>query len=129
MKRFSVIVVLLLIGVLAVSAAPKFKIGMVFDLAGRGDNSFNDSAYRGLVALAKAYKGWIQDDPSKVNFGSDAAEAPDASTPRIANAMITTTHCFILILLFVRIDCCSDVGCPVHTKKPSGRNGSHGAGR
>jgi basic membrane protein A len=70
MKRFSVIVVLLLIGVLAVSAAPKYKIGMVFDLAGRGDNSFNDSAYRGLVELAKTYKGWIQDDPSKVNFGS-----------------------------------------------------------
>ena len=71
MKRFAVLVVLLLIGVLAVSAAPKFKIGMVFDLAGRGDNSFNDSAYNGLVAVAKAYKGWIQDDPSKVNFGSD----------------------------------------------------------
>ncbi len=70
MKRFAVLVVLLLIGVLAVSAAPKFKVGMVFDLAGRGDNSFNDSAYNGLVALAKAYKGWIQDDPSKVNFGN-----------------------------------------------------------
>jgi basic membrane protein A and related proteins len=70
MKRFAVLVVLLLIGVLAVSAAPQFKIGMVFDLAGRGDNSFNDSAYNGLVALAKAYKGWIQDDPSKVNFGT-----------------------------------------------------------
>jgi basic membrane protein A len=70
MKRFAVLVVLLLIGVLAVSAAPNFKIGMVFDLAGRGDNSFNDSAYNGLVAVAKAYKGWIQDDPSKVNFGS-----------------------------------------------------------
>ena len=70
MKRFAVLVVLLLIGVLAVSAAPNFKIGMVFDLAGRGDNSFNDSAYNGLVAVAKAYKGWIQDDPSKVNFGT-----------------------------------------------------------
>ena len=71
MKRFAVLVVLLLIGVLAVTAAPKFKIGLVFDVGGRGDNSFNDSAYNGLVALAKAYKGWIQDDPSKVNFGSD----------------------------------------------------------
>ena len=71
MKRFAVLMVLLLIGVLAVSAAPKFKIGMVFDLAGRGDNSFNDSAYNGLVAIAKGYKGWIQDDPSKVNFGTE----------------------------------------------------------
>jgi basic membrane protein A len=71
MKRFTVLVVLLLVGVLAVSAAPKFKIGMVFDIAGRGDNSFNDSAYNGLVNLAKAYKGWIDGDPSKVNFGSE----------------------------------------------------------
>ena len=69
MKRFAILGVLLLIGVLAVSAAPKFKVGLVFDVGGRGDNSFNDSAYNGLVALAKAYKGWIQDDPSKVNFG------------------------------------------------------------
>jgi basic membrane protein A len=71
MKRFAVLLVLLLIGVLAVSAAPKFKIGLVFDVGGRGDNSFNDSAYNGLVALAKAYKGWIQDDPDRVNFGSE----------------------------------------------------------
>lgn len=71
MKRFTVLVVLLLVGVLAVSAAPKFKIGLVFDLAGRGDNSFNDSAYNGLVNLAKAYKGWIDGDPSKVNYGSE----------------------------------------------------------
>ncbi|MGO9307932.1 MAG: BMP family lipoprotein [Spirochaetia bacterium] len=71
MKRLAVLMVLLLAGVLAISAAPKFKIGLVFDVGGRGDNSFNDSAYNGLVALAKAYKGWIQDDPSKVNFGTD----------------------------------------------------------
>ena len=70
MKRFAVLVVLLLIGVLAVSAAPKFKIGLVFDLAGKGDNSFNDSAYNGLITVAKEYKGWIQDDP-KVNFGDN----------------------------------------------------------
>jgi basic membrane protein A and related proteins len=71
MKRFALCVVLLLIGVLAVSAAPKFKIGLVFDLAGRGDNSFNDSAYQGLVQIAKAYKGYIDGDPDKVNFGTD----------------------------------------------------------
>ena len=47
------------------SAAPKFKIGLVFDLAGTGDNSFNDSAYNGLVALAKAYKGWIDGRPEQ----------------------------------------------------------------
>jgi len=71
MKRVAVLLCLLLIGVLAVSAAPKFKVGMVFDVGGRGDNSFNDSAYNGLVTLAKTYKGWIQDDPSKVNYGTE----------------------------------------------------------
>jgi len=71
MKRFSVFLVLLLIGALAASAAPKFKIGLVFDLAGRGDNSFNDSAYQGLVQIAKTYKGYIDGDPDKVSFGGD----------------------------------------------------------
>jgi len=69
MKRFIVLVALLLIAVMAVSAQPKFKIGLVFDLAGRGDNSFNDSAYRGLVALARAEHGYIDGDPAKVNYG------------------------------------------------------------
>ena len=71
MKRLMILAALLLIGVMALGAAPKFKIGLVFDLAGRGDNSFNDSAYRGLVSIAKAYKGFIEGDPDKVNFGSD----------------------------------------------------------
>jgi len=66
-----ILAALLLIGVMALGAAPKFKIGLVFDLAGRGDNSFNDSAYRGLVSLAKAYKGYIEGDPDKVNFGNE----------------------------------------------------------
>jgi len=71
MKRFVFIVALLLIAVMAVSAQPKFKIGLVFDLAGRGDNSFNDSAYRGLVMIAKQFKGYIDGDPSKVNYGTE----------------------------------------------------------
>jgi len=71
MKKLALIVALLLIGVLAVSAAPKFKIGLVFDLAGRGDNSFNDSAYQGLVQIAKTYKGYIDGDPDNVNYGTD----------------------------------------------------------
>ena len=32
---------------------PKLKVGVVFDIGGRGDKSFNDSAYRGLVKAAK----------------------------------------------------------------------------
>ncbi len=38
---------------------------------GRGDNSYNDAAYKGLIDLARAYHGWIQDDPDDVNFGSE----------------------------------------------------------
>ena len=32
------------------------NIGMVFDVGGRGDKGFNDSAYNGLTAAAKAMK-------------------------------------------------------------------------
>jgi len=52
----------------APKTAVKAKIGLVFDLAGRGDNSFNDSAYNGFVMLAKEYKGWIE-GANNPNFG------------------------------------------------------------
>jgi basic membrane protein A and related proteins len=71
MKRLIILVAVLLVGIMALGAAPKYKIGLVFDLAGRGDNSFNDSAYRGLVQIAKAYKGFIEGDPDDVNYGSE----------------------------------------------------------
>ena len=32
-------------------AKPDFKIGLVFDVGGKGDRSFNDSAYAGLVHI------------------------------------------------------------------------------
>ncbi|MFW6180396.1 MAG: BMP family lipoprotein [Spirochaetota bacterium] len=50
-------------------AGPEYKIGIVFDVGGRGDKSFNDSAYRGLVRLAEEYGGFIKDDPSKIDQG------------------------------------------------------------
>jgi len=49
---------------------PDYKIGIVFDVGGRGDQSFNDSAYNGMVMVAKEYNGYIKDDPDNVNFGS-----------------------------------------------------------
>jgi basic membrane protein A len=55
----------------AAPTGPKFKIGICFDVGGRGDQSFNDSAYNGLVKLAKEYKGYIKDDPDQVNLGSE----------------------------------------------------------
>jgi basic membrane protein A len=53
------------------SAAPKVKIGLAFDVGGKGDKSFNDSAFAGLVALAKAYKGYVKDDPDNINYGTE----------------------------------------------------------
>jgi basic membrane protein A len=43
-----VFVVVLLFGVMSSAAQAQLKVGLVFDIGGRGDQSFNDSAYRGL---------------------------------------------------------------------------------
>ncbi|OHD25852.1 MAG: BMP family ABC transporter substrate-binding protein [Spirochaetes bacterium GWB1_66_5] len=72
MKRVLLLMTaLLLVLSLSAGAAPKYKIGICFDVGGRGDQSFNDSAYNGLVLLAKQFKGFIKDDPSKVSFGQE----------------------------------------------------------
>ncbi|MBS3764344.1 MAG: BMP family ABC transporter substrate-binding protein, partial [Planctomycetes bacterium] len=48
----------------------EYRIGIVFDVGGRGDRSFNDSAYNGLRQLAEEYNGYIADDPDDVDFGN-----------------------------------------------------------
>ena len=53
------------------SSEPKLKVGVVFDIGGRGDKSFNDSAYRGMVKAAKELGGYIKDDPDNVNYGTN----------------------------------------------------------
>jgi len=55
----------------AAPAAAKFKVGIVFDVGGKGDKSFNDSAYNGLKMIAETYKGFIKDDPDNVKFGTE----------------------------------------------------------
>lgn len=42
-----------LAAILGFSPANAFKVGLVFDVGGRGDKSFNDSAYRGLERAKK----------------------------------------------------------------------------
>jgi basic membrane protein A len=55
----------------AAPTGPKYKIGIVFDIGGRGDQSFNDSAYNGMKLIAQEYKGYIKDDPSNVSYGTE----------------------------------------------------------
>ena len=50
-----------------VLAAPKLKVGMVFDIGGKGDQSFNDSAYRGLQWASKLGVSHVEIEP-----GADA---------------------------------------------------------
>ncbi len=50
----------------SVSAA-KLKVGMVFDIGGKGDQSFNDSAYRGLQWASKLGVSHVEIEP-----GADA---------------------------------------------------------
>jgi len=46
----------LLIGLLvSPSVGADLKVGLVFDIGGKGDQSFNDSAYRGLTWASKKY--------------------------------------------------------------------------
>jgi basic membrane protein A len=50
-----------------VSAEVKLKVGMVFDIGGKGDQSFNDSAYRGLQWASKLGVSHVEIEP-----GADA---------------------------------------------------------
>ena len=69
-KRFLFIMlsVVLILGLSTnVSAASKLKVGMVFDIGGKGDQSFNDSAYRGLQWASKLGVSHVEIEP-----GADA---------------------------------------------------------
>ena len=68
-KTFSIFWILVLVCGLAVGSAwaAKLKIGMVFDVGGKGDQSFNDSAYRGLQWASKLDISHVEIEP-----GADA---------------------------------------------------------
>jgi basic membrane protein A len=68
-KTFTVICILVWVCGLAVGNAwaGKLKIGMVFDVGGKGDQSFNDSAYRGLQWASKYDISHVEIEP-----GADA---------------------------------------------------------
>ena len=68
-KSLSVLCVLVLLFAVAGGSAwaGKLKIGMVFDVGGKGDQSFNDSAYRGLQWASKMDISHVEIEP-----GADA---------------------------------------------------------
>jgi basic membrane protein A len=68
-KTLSIICILLLVGGLAAGGAwaAKLRVGLVFDVGGKGDQSFNDSAYRGLQWASKFDISHVEIEP-----GADA---------------------------------------------------------
>jgi len=82
-KLFKMLFVLsIIVGVISFSfvgcgsnktSEPKVKVGIVFDIGGRGDHSFNDSAYAGLVQAAKDFGGYIKDEQGNIieNYGNN----------------------------------------------------------
>lgn len=60
MKKLSLFVILaltltLVMGFTTIGMAQEFKVGMVTDVGGLGDESFNDSAWRGLQRAAEDF--------------------------------------------------------------------------
>ena len=68
-KTLSVICIFLIVCGLAAGGAwaAKLKVGLVFDIGGKGDQSFNDSAYRGLQWASKYDISHVEIEP-----GADA---------------------------------------------------------
>jgi len=54
-KVVALCAVVVLIGMMSVNAFAQVKVGMVFDIGGKGDQSFNDSAYRGVMWAADEF--------------------------------------------------------------------------
>jgi basic membrane protein A len=68
-KSLSILIMLTFVCGAAIGSAwgKKLKIGMVFDVGGKGDQSFNDSAYRGLQWASKYDISHVEIEP-----GADA---------------------------------------------------------
>jgi basic membrane protein A and related proteins len=58
------------------AAAEELKVGLAYDTGGRGDRSFNDSAYAGVEAALEANPG----DVSELSPNSDASNRADLLT-------------------------------------------------
>ncbi len=58
----------------AVAQAKKFKVGIVYDVGGRGDLSFNDMAYAGLARAAKEFGAKIETRDLEPTAGGENRE-------------------------------------------------------
>ena len=58
------------------TATEELKIGLAYDTGGRGDRSFNDSAYAGVEAAVEEYGGELQD----LSPNADASNRADLLT-------------------------------------------------
>ena len=70
LKRIFILTVVMVLSLgpaAGASAADKLRVGMVFDVGGKGDQSFNDSAYRGLQWASKLGVKHVEIEP-----GADA---------------------------------------------------------
>jgi basic membrane protein A and related proteins len=59
------------------SASSDLKVGLAFDTGGRGDKSFNDSAYAGVEAAIEAAGGSIDDDLQTLSPNDDGSNRAD----------------------------------------------------
>jgi len=55
----------------AADGEPQARIAIAFDVGGLGDQSFNDSAYRGLVQVAEEYNGYVDSSAVDVDYGDN----------------------------------------------------------
>ena len=73
MKILFVLVNLIILSFLNIHAQTTtnlIKIGIAFDSGGLGDNSFNDSAYEGIVEVSKNFNGYVS-NPNGPRFGNN----------------------------------------------------------
>jgi basic membrane protein A and related proteins len=59
------------------AAAQELKVGLAYDTGGRGDRSFNDSAYAGVEAAVTAAGGTVEESIEEVSPNDDGSNRAD----------------------------------------------------
>ncbi|MCW2579332.1 MAG: Nucleoside-binding protein [Blastococcus sp.] len=85
------------------SAGDELKIGLAYDEAGRGDKSFNDSAYAGVQAAIEEFDGTVQ-EASPNEDGSNRAELLSNLAEQGYNPVIAVGFAYDEVLAEVAAD-------------------------